>query len=128
MENINRFPNVATQLTTTLSQVPSLLAKIATGSAHLLLLVAKLILNLMSVPLLIPLLLVSLLAAVVEGTDKVLMGTTSEQEASEAISDPGIEQEERVEVPNRRDPTADEPSAGSYRRYSPRGAVASASR
>jgi hypothetical protein len=128
MENINRFPGVATQLTTTISQVPSLLAKITAGSAHLLLLVAKLGLSLMTVPLLIPLLLISLLAAVVEGTDKIFMGTASEQEASEAISATVTHQEERVEVPNRRDSTANEPSAGSYRRDSLRGAFAAASR
>jgi hypothetical protein len=89
---------------------------------------AKLLLSLMSVPMLIPLLLVSLLAAVVEGTDKVIMGTTSEQEASEPISAIGTEPEERVEVPNRRDLTAYEPAVGSYRRNSPRGAFAAASR
>jgi len=128
MADIDRFPNVANQLTTTISQVPSLLAQIATGSAHSLLLVAKLGLSLMSVPLLIPLLLVSLLAAVVEKTDKFIVGTTSEKEASQAISATGTDQEERVEVQNRRDPAANEPSVGSYRRDSPRGAFASASR
>jgi hypothetical protein len=128
MENIDRFPNVATQLTTIVSQVPLQLAKITTGSANLLLLVAKLNLSLMSVPLLIPLLLVSLLAAVVEGTNKILTGTTGEQEASEAISATGTNQDERVEVPNRRDSTANEPSVGSYRRDSPRGAFTSVSR
>lgn len=128
MENINRFPSVATQLTTTVSQVPSLVVKITAGSAHLLLLVAKLGLSLMSVPLLIPLFLVSLLTAVVEGTDKILMGTAREQEASEAISANGTNHEERVEIPIRRDLTANEPSVGSYRRDSPRGAFASATR
>ena len=128
MADINRFSNVATQLTTTVSQVPSLLAQITTGSAHLLLLLAKLGLSLISVPLLIPLLLVSVLAAVVEGTDKVVMGTTSDQEASQAVSATGTNQEERVEVQNRRDQTANEPLVGSYRRDSPRGAFASASR
>jgi hypothetical protein len=128
MADINRFPNVATQLTTTISQVPSLLAQITTGAAHLLLMVAKLGLSLLSVPLLIPLLLVSLLAAVVEKTDKFFVGTTSDQEASQAISATGTDQEERVEAQNRRDPTANEPSVGSYRRDSPRGAFASASR
>lgn len=128
MENINRYPNVAAQLTTTISQVPSLLAKIATGAAHLLLLLVKLGLSLMSVPLLVPLLLVSLLAAVVEGTDKIVMGTTIERVASEAMSATRTDQEERVEIPNRRDQMANAPLVGSYRRDSPRGAFASASR
>ena len=128
MADINRFPDVATQLTSTISQVPSLLAQITTGAAHFLLLMAKLGLSLMSVPLLIPLLLISLLAAVVVGTDKVIMGTAGEQEASEPLSTIGTDQDERVEVPNRRDLTANEPSVGSYRRDSPRGAFASASR
>lgn len=128
MADFNRFSNVSTHLTTTTSQVPSQLAQITTGSAHLLLLVAKLGLSLMSIPLLIPLLLVSLLAAVVEKTDNVLVGTTSEQEAGQAISVNGTNEEERVEVQNRRDSLASEPSVGSYRRESPRGAFASASR
>jgi hypothetical protein len=128
MADNNRFPNVATQLTTTVSQVPSLLAQITTGSAHLLLIVAKLGLSLMSVPLLIPLLLVGLLAAVVEKTDKVLVGTTSDQEAGQAVSATRTNEEERVEVQNRRDPMASEPLVGSYRRESPRGAFAAASR
>lgn len=123
-----RFPNVATQLTTTVSQVPSLLAQITTSSAHFLLLVAKLGLSLMSVPLLIPLLLVSLLAAVVDKTDGIVVGTTSEPETSRAEPPPRTNQEELVEVQSRRDPTANEPSVGSYRRNSPRGAFASASR
>lgn len=128
MADINRPTNVATQITTTISQVPSLLAQIATGLAHLMLLVAKLGLGLMSVPLLIPLLLVSLLAALVEKTDKVLVGTSSDLEPSQAISANGTYEEERVEVQSRRDSTANEPSVGSYRRDSPRGAFASASR
>ena len=128
MANINRLPNVAAQLIATISQVPSLLAQIATGSAHVLLMAAKLVLILMSVPLLMPLLLLSLLATFVENTDKIFVGTTSEQEASQAISATGPIPEERVEVQNRRDPTANEPSVGSYRRDSPRGAFASASR
>jgi hypothetical protein len=89
---------------------------------------AKLLLSLMSVPLLFPLFLVSLLAAVVEGTDKVLMGTASEPEASEAVSATRANPEERVEGQDRRDLTASDPSVGSYRRDSPRGAFASASR
>jgi hypothetical protein len=128
MADINRFPNVATQLTTTTSQVPSLLAQITTGAAHLLLLMAKLGLCLMSVPLLIPLLLVSLLAGVVERTDNFFVGSTSDPEASEVIAATRTDQEERVEVQNRRDLTGNEPSVGAYRRDSPRGAFAPASR
>ncbi len=128
MADINRFPDVATQLTSTISQVPSLLAQITTGAAHFLLLMAKLGLSLMSVPLLIPLLLFSLLAAFVEKSDRFLVGTTSDQEASEVISAARTDQEERVEVQNRRDLTANEPSVGSYRRDSPRGAFAPATR
>lgn len=128
MANIDRVPNLATNSTTIISQVPSLLAQIVTGSVHLLLLVAKLGVHLMLIPLLIPMLLLSLLATVAELTDKFLVGTTSKQGESQAISATRTYQEQRVEAQDRRDPKASEPSVGSYRRDSPRGAPSSASR
>ena len=128
MANTKRVHNLASELTSTVYQVPSLLAQTTTGAAHVALLVAKLTISLMSFPFLIPLLLVSMLAVAAENIDSFVVGTTSKQGVRESISSASDNHKELVEVQDRRESRTVEPSVGSYRRDFPRLAPVTASR
>ena len=127
MANTRVAPHRAAGLTSTISQIPPLLAQIISTVAHLVLLLAKLTLSLLSVPILTPLLIVSVLGTVAEKIDSLVAETTSKQGPRDALSSAKTVQEERVEVQDRRESKAGGP-AGGYRRDLPRGSSVSASR
>jgi hypothetical protein len=128
MANTELVPHRAAGLTSTISQIPPLLAQIIAGAAHLVLLVAMLALRLLSVPILAPLLIVSVLGTLAEKIDSLAAGTTSKQGSRDAISSTTTIQEARVEVQDRRESKTGEPSVGYHRRDLSRGAPVSASR
>ena len=128
MANTRVAPHRAAGLTSTISQIPPLLAQIIAGVVHLLLLVAKLALSLLSVPILTPLLIVSVLGTLSEKIDSFVAETTSKQGPRDALSTITTVPEERVQVQDRRESKAGGPSAGYQRRDLPRGSSVSASR
>ena len=127
MAYTKQVPHRAAGLTSTVSQIPPLLLQIIAGVAHLLLLVAKLALSLLSVPILTPLFIVSVLGTVAEKIDSFVAATTSKQGSRDDISSTATIQEERVEVQDRRESKTGEPSVG-YHRRDPRGSPLSVSR
>jgi hypothetical protein len=121
-------PHRAAGLTSTISQIPPLLLQIIAGVAHLVLLLAKLALSLLSVPILTPLFIVSVLGTVAEKIDSLVAETTSKQGTRDALSSTATIQEERVEVQDRRESKTGEPSVGYHTRDLPRRSPVSASR
>jgi hypothetical protein len=128
MANNNLIPHRAAGLTSTISQIPLLLAQILAGVARLTLLLAKLALSLLSVPILTPLLIISVLGTVAEKIDGLVAETTSKQGTRDALSSTATIQEERVEVQDRRESKTGEPSVGYHTRDLPRRSPISASR
>jgi hypothetical protein len=128
MANSRMVPHRAAGLTSTISQIPPLLAQIIAGVVHLLLLVAKLALSLLSVPILTPLLIVSVLGTLSEKIDSFVAETTNKQGTRDALSSTATIQEERVEVQDRRESKTGEPSVGYHTRDLPRRSPISASR
>lgn len=128
MANTELIPHRAAGLTSTISQIPPLLAQIIVGMAHLVLLVAKLALSLLTVPILTPLFIVSVLGTVAEKIDSLVAETTSKQGSGDAVSSTRSDQEERVDLQDRRESKTSEPSMGYHTRDLPRRSPVSSSR
>lgn len=128
MANTELIPHRAAGLTSTVAQIPPLLLQIIAGTAHLVLLVAKLALSLLSVPILTPLFIVSVLGTVAEKIDWFVAETTSKQGSGDVVSSTRSDQEERVDIQDRRESKTSQPSVGYQRRDLSRGAPVSSSR
>ena len=128
MANTELVSHRAAGLTSIVSQIPPLLLQIIAGAAHLVLLVAKLALSLLSVPILTPLFIVSVLGTVAEKIDGLVAETTSRQGSGDAVYSTRSDPEARVEVQDRRESKTSEPSVGYHRRDLSRGSPVSTSR